>query len=348
MRDLHTTAEIVIPPALIDDMPPFDGEIVYSGEFNAAGLLVGRLVPLYTLGTEARTSAAAFAPRTDATALFLARYMPYSRAFLLAMLGETYPTAVEAVLHNAPGLLFVFGYIDTQGVQQALRDFDPTSPYVSAAPSWWQRLFVTAASVQTACTASGCNQLAPTPSTESTLAALEALRIVTRNNGHLTMWTTHISAMLAMVYDLYATDGRVGGPETMFAPALHAYDMLFWRTDPAARALRTTAAGWFEPPATMHDIGSMVHAAVARLAAALPVVVFNDIEQWSPINLAYALSTLLLSVPQTRNADERFITTGSGVPIKIVFLYRTNRCRVDARLTPQQKPLIAEHKTPAP
>lgn len=340
VRDVATGGELEIAPSLIDDMPPADPDIVYRATFNETGRLTGRLVPLRTLESAATPSADAFKPRRDADALFLGRYMPYSRAALLAMHG--YPTApsVAQVMDVMPGMLAMLGYIDVQGAQQAFADFFPETPLAAASVGWWRQLLMSTRALQQACTRNDCSHVQSNPSVDTLVATLSGPQfgLASPEGVSARFWTSHTADLRTTICDYYAANGRVGGPCTVFADALHAYDMMFWRTSAAAQQLRPQMAGWLEPPTNLHTVGPLVQAAVSRLPSALPVVVFAEAERWHAYDLNYALATLLLAAPQTRDSAGMYATTGSAVPVKIVILFNASKyADTYAALTPQAK-----------
>lgn len=341
VRDVATEAELEIAPALIDDMPPADATIVYRAAFNETGHLTGRLVPLRTLDSAAAAPCVEmFGARRDAAALFLGRYMPYSRAALIAMHGDPALGAVVQMLRLMPGLLAMLGYIDVQGARQAFVDFFPDTPYGAASTGWWRRLLVSTRALQHACAANNCGRVQHNASLATLVDTLSAeqFSLTAPDGDAVTFWTAYTADLRTSICDYYAAHGRVGGPCAVFADALHAYDMMFWRSSAAALQLRPQMAGWLEPPASLHALGPQVQAAVSRLPSALPVVVFAEAERWRPYDMVYALATLLLAAPQTRDAAGMYAITGSAVPVKIVILFNASKyADTYAALTPQAK-----------
>jgi len=337
VRDVNTSASIVIAPTLIDDMPPSDADIVYRATF-VDGRLTGRLVPERTLTTAATKSREAFAPRSDATALFFMRYMPASRASLLAMQDSNVVDVVVQLLTDVPGILALLGFIDVQGAQQAYRDFYPDLPYATASAEWWHQLLTKSRMLQNTCAAHDIHQLRNNASLTHLLATLQdpTFHGATRTESTSEFWTVHVAELRTAICKFFIENGRVGIHTQDFAEALRSYDLLFWRG--TAASIRTSAAGWIEPPATLHDVARRVHAAIERLPSALPVVVFANAEQWTPHGLTFALATLLLAVPKQPGANGKFAITGSCVPIKIVVLFNTdNYAGANPALTPQHK-----------
>lgn len=340
VRDIATGAEFEIPPALIDDMPPADADIVYRIRMSETNQLVGRLMPVRTLDTAETADPAAFGTRRDAATLFLGRYMPYSRAALISMRDEALPSIVLQILTLVPGMLFIFGYIDAQGAQQAFADFFPTTPYSQAPAAWWRHLLVSSRAMQQACAITNTHRVQANATIDTLMATLveKSFALAHRDATSATLWLSDTADLRNSIYEYYATYGRVGGACRTFSDALHSYDMMFWRSSAAVLQMRDQMAGWLEPPANLHALGPEVHVAAGRLASALPVVVFADVERWRPYDLSYALATLLLAAPHTRDAAGMYAVTGSAVPVKVVFLFHASKFTdTYAPLTPQAK-----------
>jgi hypothetical protein len=339
MVDDDDGAAVAIAPELVDDLPPTDGDIVYRAWFDADGRLVGRLVPERAVGAApGATGVAAFGPRADAAALFLARYMAYSRAVLIAAADALDDVMVREMMHAIPGVLLIYGIIDAQGIRlifdecgdeptraRALRD-----KYGQQPVEWFAELVRNADALQAACCQLNCHQIsAKSRNVASTLAVLADFDVCMSPEPGVPashMWTSFVETLRTAIVAYYRAHGRVAAPGADFVAAVHANDMLFWHDadGSAARMLDATdVAAIMAPMSACAPIADAVHATVSRLASCVPIVVVEHAEQWNPYMLCYMLATLVwASAPPL--PDGLFAATGSAVPVKLVFLCDTD------------------------
>jgi len=350
MRDVDTGEAVDIAPELVDDLPPTDETIIYKATFDASGRLIGRLLPERTANNGPDVARrAAFAPRSDATALYLARYMPWSRAALTFMNTPEALSVLMEGLYHAAGLMLFDGFIDIQGMQQLMADSlvddkcapddlirDIQAKYGHQPYEWWHELVQNADTIQAACFQHNRYQV----SAESANAAstLDVLRDFSALEEHNTLWTQAAARLHAVIVEFFINNGRVGTATSDFVEAAHTYDMLFWHdaTGDAAHVLRQSPlAGWIEPSTTLTALGASARAAMSRLHECTPIVVVNHTEQWNDYALSYLLATLVWAAPPPSNAGV-FAATGSHVPVKIVMLCDSmERVQRHAKLGPQ-------------
>lgn len=336
MRDVATGEPVTIAPELVDDLPPTDDTIVFRASFDESGRLVGRLVPERTTNNNAGThGVAAYAPRNDAAALYLARYMPWSRAVLIFMDRFHAVDAIIDGLHAMGPVLLVYGCIDIQGVQQLMADSlvdsahapdDParvvSAKYIGQSYEWWHELLQNVDQIQAACVQHNRHELsASSTNTMSTLQVLHDLGLF--NDFHTRQFWTHKAASVhTVIANFYVANGRVGGPTANFVEAMHAFDMLYWH-DASGEAVqmlrRSRLAGWFEPSVALGQLAAGARTIMTNLPLNAPIVVINHAEQWNDYALSYAMAALIWASPPP-SVTGQFAATGSHVPIKFVML----------------------------
>jgi hypothetical protein len=332
------------------ELPPLDATIEFAAFFICTTHeLVGRLMPERASGSTAGPSVEAFADHPFATELFLTRYMPFSRARAQHAAGHS-ALLIECIRNHA-GILMATGFIDGQGLRQALCDFPDGISHASAlqytrnTPLWFDQFEKQVHAISTKCLEQDKHHVVPTDETAGVLVAMTKLIAGVEPDGEtVRMWTYAKNYTLSYVTAFYEANGRVGGKTSNFAIALLQNDLLVWFADDNDKIelAGMNVAGWITRPRMLGLAASMLASAVARkMATCTPIVVLENVNEWPEYVLAATLAALMHAAPRSQSSPGIFTATGSAAPIKLVLLSSS----ADFARQKQFAPFAAQYKS---
>ena len=354
------------------ELPTVTSAVVLQVELGDDGhSLVKRPVPLYSMGHAAAArsppSPASFvfdercaqaeyealgrstllgelgAPNTQER-FFLARYMPMSETVFVLNHAGLFDRATE-LLKRTPWVLFLEGYIDHQGLEQALVDFQLTDALLlvlstNAVPEamYWGHLLRLYVEIDTRLAVSGTPTIHPQDDfTTSTLAILEKLGVMVRDaqsGAYISKLQQSATSIIRQIVATYMQKGRVpaeGLGGSSIREAFARSDILFFDLMARYRLGIVRELDAIVSNALMvlrRDDAADQSAVRARYAQALqvgntryPVIVIQDAHTWSTSDLVRVFLPLFAS--RQLAANGRFTLTRSGVPFQLLFVYNS-------------------------
>ena len=353
------------------EWPMLNTAVVYQVTLSSDGhSMVSRPVPVYSTGHALQALApptpslfvfddqcdaaqmqlfGAHTPRVDLSVpklderLFLARYMPMSSTSLVAARAEVTKRVVE-LLATAPWILFLEGYIDHDGLVQALDDFLLLPSLLSALhtgrmpePLWWARLFQAYVAIDKRLALGGVLTAtvdSEDADTRAALSALTALGVMTQTPvGEFTSrLQTKANDFIKNLLEVYVRVGRLPAQQqpsgSSITDALKESDLLvvdlLARFTPAVCAELSSIMTHALLVLTRGDALDQAQLRVRYEEATQlgrsrhPVVVLVDAHTWSSTDVVRTLIPLM-SARQLIEGN-KYALTGSGVPFKLLMI----------------------------
>lgn len=354
LQCLDMPDESPMPVVCVTAVPHCATDIVYEARVES-GQLIGRLVPLCTrdrlrmplpLGSEAFSCGG-----DDARLLFLARYTDASQTCTLLL---HYNRTCE-LLRTQPWLLFLEGFIDAQGLDQALDDTPALRDHLGATighthPSvtdWWVQLSQRYRELCTHLTRAGAyaarlepvagdvfanvlcalgvagrtqrdDYLAPLLHARAPLQLQQLLRHLTSAGRHETVHRDSL-ALSMLENDVLLVNTGVTFDGRVYSPELE----------------QLSARAWLR----LHPSDD-VNARRTRLSTEpdLPLMIVPNLHEWSAYELFSTLSSLLLNDTH-RRTERGYERTGSAVPFKLLLCHSRHECQ-----TPLIERLLADER----
>ena len=277
--------------------------------------------------------------------LFLARYMPMSNTASVVSRPEVY-TRVSEMLVITPWILFVEGYVDHQGLEQALEDFDLTATLkrlLNAAEvpdaMWWGELFRGYVAIDSRLAVAGTPQMstsdAPTQRLLHTLSALGVMSQLPNNDCYVSRLQLKAVSISQQFLGTYARVGRIcsnpPNPSSTVLDALNTTDLLvvdlmarYHQGVPRQLASIVDNSLFVMRRADVCDQADLRRRFDVRAETAIikhPVVVLIDVHTWSTTDVVRGLLPLLGARHDAKGG--RYTLTGSGVPFKLLLIYNS-------------------------
>lgn len=277
--------------------------------------------------------------------LFMARYMPTSNTASVVARPEVY-ARVNEMLCTTPWILFVEGYVDHQGLEQALVDFGLTDTLkrllnAGGVPNalWWGELFRGYVAIDSRLALAGTPRMSTSDDSTrrllETLAALGVMSKMPNNDCYVSRLQIKAVEISQNFLKLYARAGRIcGNPPSASAgilTALTTTDLLVVDLMARYQAGVSRQLGhiidnclFVMRREDVRDQAELRRRFDVRMETGRiqhPLVVLIDVHTWSTTDVVRGILPLLAARHDSK--DGRYVLTGSGVPFKLLLTYNS-------------------------